>query len=68
MLLSDWKICVPRCCVKSVLYSAHDVNVSGHFGLGKILGRLDSYHWGHKAWDVRRYVDGFQTFKQKKDG
>lgn len=34
------KMCVPRKNIRDVLYAAHDVSISGHFGFGKTMGRL----------------------------
>lgn len=62
------KTCVPRRQVKDVLHAAHDVSIAGHFGFAKTLGRLERYHWRHKARDVKLYVDGCQICQQKKDG
>lgn len=63
----DKKICVPRRNVKDILYHAHDSPIAGHFGLAKTLGRLERYHWRHKARDVKQYVEGCQKCQQKKD-
>ena len=61
------KICVPRRCVRELLYEVHDSTIAGHFAFGKTLARLQDYHWKSKTRDILRYCVGCLTCQQQKD-
>lgn len=67
LLLYGNKICVPRKEVRELLFEAHDISVSGHFGAAKTLARLEKYHWKGKERDVERYCQGCRTCQQQKN-
>lgn len=61
------KICVPRGCIRELLYEAHESRILGHFAFGKTLARLQGYHWKTKSRDVLPYCSGCLTCQQQKD-
>ena len=66
-LVYKGKLCVPRRCVRDILYEAHDSKIAGHFAFGKTLARLAHFHWKSKTRDVLGYCAGCETCQQQKD-
>lgn len=53
----QWKLCVPKEQVKTVLYENHDSPTAGHLGIHKTISKIqDRYYWPGWRKDVKNYV------------
>lgn len=66
-LLYGDETCILRENVHDILNWAHIMNIGGHFGFSKVLGRMERFHWKHKTRDNRMYFRFCQRYQKGKD-